>query len=210
MVSIEIDLDVAFEDKSKLKEFSKGQGGGEASEEQEFLNDYTEALKTGNVDKIHSMGQQQFGNIKKMAADPFQFIGGALMKKFGKFARAGIWGAIALLAMEVSKWVMDERMKPGRDLDRRFRRKAQDEIFLFTERKEQQELRQGFKEVRVTTLQGMRGVASQGQVYGNLFPGGFDIIPGGHVDPKRSLPTPSVNANAGGGNLRTDRPTRYN
>jgi hypothetical protein len=210
MVSIEIDFDVSFKNKATVKDSIKGKGGsGETSEDQKDLNDYTEALKSGNVDKIHAMGQQQFGNIKKIAGDPFQFITAALLKKFGKFARAGIWGAIALLAVEVTKWAIDEMMKPGRPLDRRFRRKAQDEIFLFNERKEQQELRQGFKEVRVTTVQGLRGVASQGQVYGNLFTGGLDIVPGGFYDQKRSNPEPSVNSNAGGGNLRTNRPTRY-
>lgn len=205
-VGIEIDLNVAFEDPTdafKTQQKLKGGSGGsgEASEEQEDINDYVQALKESNVEDVKNFTETQFGNVKKVATDPFQFLFGALLRKFSKLARAGIYVGIALLIAEIVKFFIEEAMKPGRFLDRRFRRKAQDEIFLFNERKEQQELRQGFKEVRVTTLQGLRGLASQGQVFGNLFPGGLDIIAGGLYDPKRSNPQSSVNPNAEGGNI---------
>jgi len=204
-VGIEIDLNVAFEDPTDAfktqQKLKGGSGTGEASEEQQDLNDYVEALKESNVDDVKNFTEQQFGNVKKVAVDPFGFLFGALLKKFSKLARAGIYVGIALLIAEIVKFFIEEAMKPGRFLDRRFRRKAQDEIFLFNERKEQQELRQGFKEVRVTTLQGLRGLAAQGQVFGNLFPGGLDIIPGGFYDQKRSNPQNGVVTESSGGNI---------
>jgi len=211
-VGIEIDLNVAFEDPTqadKVQQNLKEGTGGEASEEQQDLNDYVQALKESNVDDVKNFSETQFGNVKKVATDPFQFLFGALLRKFSKLARAGVYVGIALLIAEIVKFFIEEAMKPGRFLDRRFRRKAQDEIFLFNERKEQQELRQGFKEVRITSLQGLRGLASRGQVFGNLFPGGLDVIPGGFYDQKRSNPESSVNVNAEGGNIRKDRSTRY-
>ncbi len=205
-VGIEIDLNIAFEDPtqaSKVQQDLKdgSGGGGEVSEEQSDLNDYVTALKESNVNDVKNFSEQQFGNVKKVATDPFGFMFQGLLKKFSKLARAGVYVGIALLIMEIVKFFVEEAMKPGRFLDRRFRRKAQDEIFLFNARKEQQELRQGFKEVRVTTLQGLRGLAGQGQVFGNLFPGGLDVIPGGFYDPKRSVAEDSTNSNASGGNL---------
>ena len=204
-VGIEIDLNVAFEDPTKTfqtqQDLKGGSGSGEASDEQQDLNDYVQSLKESNVDDIKNFTETQFGNVKKVATDPFQFLFGALLRKFSKLARAGIYVGIALLIAEIVKFFIEEAMKPGRFLDRRFRRKAQDEIFLFNERKEQQELRQGFKEVRVTTLQGLRGLASQGQVFGNLFPGGLDIIPGGFYDQKRSNPNTNIIPEATGGNI---------
>ena len=64
-------------------------------------------------------------------------------------------------------FLIDQAMQPGRWLDRRFRRIARVETFKFYERTLQEELRHGYQEMRVTTIQGLRGGASQ--VNGNLF-----------------------------------------
>ena len=58
-------------------------------------------------------------------------------------------------------------MKPGRPLDRRFKRIARLETMNFYERQLQEELRHGYQEIRVTTMPGLRG--GQSQVNGNLF-----------------------------------------
>ena len=58
-------------------------------------------------------------------------------------------------------------MQPGRMLDRRFKRIARIETMNFYERQLQEELRHGYQEIRVTTMQGLRG--GQSQVNGNLF-----------------------------------------
>ena len=60
-----------------------------------------------------------------------------------------------------------EALKPGRLLDRRFKRLAQDEVMLFWNHQEQQKLRQGFRDVRVTSHAGLRGGLDM--VNGNLF-----------------------------------------
>ena len=204
-VGIEIDLNVAFEDPAQTfkvqQDLKEGSGTGEASEEQEDINDYVQALKESNVNDVKNFTETQFGNVKKVATDPFQFLFGALLKKFSKLARAGIYVGIALLIAEIVKFFIEEAMKPGRFLDRRFKRVAQNEIFLFTSEKEQAELRQGFKEVRVTTLQGLRGLAGQGQVYGNLFPGGLGVIPVDRIDPMRTIAQDGVVAESSGGNI---------
>ena len=99
-----------------------------------------------------------------MASNPAQFMVQAFIRKF---AKVGIAIGFAVLLYEIVQWILDESMKAGRWLDRRFKRTAQDEILLFMTRKAQEELRRGFAETRVTTQQGLRG--GQGQVSGNLF-----------------------------------------
>ena len=201
-VTVEIDLDVAFADQDKVDALTKGMkaegtGDGEVTEEQREINEYVEALQSGNVGDIQNFTSKQFGNVKELAGDPFQFIFGKVIKKFGKFARAGLWVGIGLLIFEIVKFGINEAMKPGRPLDRRFKRIAQHEIFLFNERQEQQALRQGFKEVRVTTIQGLRGVMAKGQVSGNLFANGRDIVPGDFYD-QRIVTSESANVKAQG------------
>ena len=85
----------------------------------------------------------------------------------GKFAKFGAFTFFALLIDQAVKFVLNELMQPGRPFDRRFKRVIKDEILIFTNKKEKEELRRGFKEVRVTTRQGLRG--GEGKVSGNLF-----------------------------------------
>lgn len=142
------------------------------------ISDTQEDFITGQMGDIQRLTSEQFGNIKQLATNPFSFISGIFVKKMVK---GGIIVGIALLIFEMVKFIIDELMKPGRWLDRRFRRVAQDEILLFTDAQTQQELRQGFKEVRVTTMEGLRGAS--GQVGGNFF--NPERIPHNRLDQRR-------------------------
>jgi len=118
----------------------------------------------GNVQKIQSLSTKAFGNIQSIATAPMQYMNGLLTKTLVK-ATAGVGIALVLLAF--INFALDEAMKPGRALDRRFKRLAGDEIMSFWTLQEQEKLRSGFKEIRITTMPGLRGGASQ--VNGNLF-----------------------------------------
>ncbi len=127
--------------------------------------------KQGNVGKLQSLSSQHFSNLRQAATNPGAFLLGAFTKKLGKYGAAatkgGIYAIIALIAYEAVLFVIDQLMKPGRWLDRRYRRISREETLNFYERTLQEELRHGYQEVRVTTISGLRGGASQ--VNGNLF-----------------------------------------
>ena len=128
-------------------------------------------LKQGPAGQLNAFTSEQFANIKRAATNPGQFILGAFTKKLGKVggavARGGLIGLIALIVYETVLFVLDQLMMPGRWLDRRFKRLARLETMNFYERTLQEEIRHGYQEIRVTTMQGLRGGASQ--VNGNLF-----------------------------------------
>ena len=84
-----------------------------------------------------------------MVRDPFGFLFQGFLKKFGK--GVGVF-ALATLIFEAVKFIIDELFKPGRDLDRTFKRTIRDEILLFNNEREQAELRQGFRSVIITTI----------------------------------------------------------
>jgi len=127
--------------------------------------------KEGPVGKIHNFTSEQFANLRQAATNPGQFIVGAFTRKLGKYggaaAKGGIYAMIALLVYETILFVLDQLMQPGRWLDRRFKRLARLETMNFYERTLQEEIRHGYQEIRVTTMEGLRGGASQ--VNGNLF-----------------------------------------
>jgi hypothetical protein len=128
-------------------------------------------FKNGNVGKIQKFSSEHFGNLRQAATNPGAFIIGAFTKKLGKYggaaAKGGIYAMIALLVYETILFVLDQLMQPGRWLDRRFKRLARLETMNFYERTLQEEIRHGYQEIRVTTMQGLRGGASQ--VNGNFF-----------------------------------------
>lgn len=132
---------------------------------------YLKQLREGHVGKIHNFTSTQFANLKQAATNPGVFILGAFTKKLGKvggaLAKGGLYGMIALIAYETFLFALDQFMQPGRWLDRRFKRIARLETMNFYQRTLQEELRHGYQEIRVTTMQGLRGGASQ--VNGNLF-----------------------------------------
>lgn len=118
----------------------------------------------GNIGNLEALSSKQFGNIQSIASNPAGFFSSGLIKILAKATGAV---GIALILMAFINFVIDESMKPGRALDRRFKRLAGDEIMQFWSLQEQEKLRAGFTEVRVTTMPGLRGGASQ--VDGNLF-----------------------------------------
>ncbi len=139
---------VAKRDRLLLKEFKDGPLG--------TINDFTKA---------------QVNNLRQIVTNPGQFLVGAFTKKLGKYgaaaAKGGLIAIIAVIVYELVLFAIDQLMQPGRLLDRRFRRIARVETFKFYERTLQEELRHGYQEIRVTTIQGLRG--GESQVNGNLF-----------------------------------------
>jgi len=127
--------------------------------------------KEGPVGKLHNFTSSQFANLRQAATNPGAFLLGAFTKKLGKYGAAatkgGIYAIIALIAYEAVLFVIDQLMKPGRWLDRRYRRISREETLNFYERTLQEDIRHGYQEIRVTTIQGLRGGTSQ--VNGNLF-----------------------------------------
>ena len=141
------------------------------------------------------MTSEQFGNIKSIATNPFQFISSIFIKKL---VRGGIIVGIALLIFEMIQFIIAELMKPGRWLDRRFRRISRDEILTFTDERTQAELTQGFKEVRVTTMEGLRG--GSGQVGGNFY--NPERIPSNRLDVRRVTTNQRAQGNTMSGKRR--------
>lgn len=174
-INIKIHLELTEEDRSKLATMAgevdtAGKKTTATTKREQELDEtigIVESFQVGNVGKVDQFTSKQFGNVKGLASNPSRFIFQAFAGKLAAMARGGLYVALALIIYEIVQWVIDESMQAGRWLDRRFRRVAQEEILGFITRKEQQELRQGFKDIRVTTQQGLRG--GQGQVYGNLF-----------------------------------------
>lgn len=117
-------------------------------------------FKKGNIGDLNRMSSQQFGNIKEMARNPFTFIFKTFFRKFAK--GAGII-ALAIIIFEAVKFIISELLKPGRLLDRRFKRDIKTELIAFRKREEQQKLKQGFSQIIITTTSGLRG--GQGQTY---------------------------------------------
>ena len=128
-------------------------------------------LMKGTVGKIHHLSSQASSNLIKFATSPSAFIVAGVTKLLTKYgrgaARGGIYAVLAILIYETVLFVIDQFMHPGRLLDRRFKRIARIETMNFYERQLQEELRHGYQEIRVTTINGLRG--GQSQVNGNLF-----------------------------------------
>ncbi len=128
-------------------------------------------LDASPVGIVRDMTQAAAINLQKFTTSPgaFFMIGlGKVLKKLGGAAtKGGLIGIIALIVYELTLFALDELMKPGCPLDRRFKRIARLETMNFYERTLQEELRHGYQEIRVTTMPGLRG--GQSQVNGNLF-----------------------------------------
>jgi len=141
----------------------------------------------GNVGEIQSMSSAGFGNVRSLANDPFGFFVGILKGKAVKFFAGAFFIA---LAFEIFNFIMNQFTKPGRSLDPRFRRVLQEEFLIFTSRKEKQELVSATREVRVTTLQGLRG--GRGKVSGNLFVHGSLNLLNPNPNPPMYAPNPKT------------------
>jgi len=172
-IHVKIHLELSEEDEAQLKSISgqiaetdSAKPPKEAKRDKDIDEavDKVDIFSAGNVGKFQKFTTAQFSNVKMAATNPFMFFVRSIT---GKLLKAGIAVGVALLLYEIVMFIINEAMKAGRFLDRRFRRVAAEEVLGFINRKEQQELRQGFKDIRVTTIQGLRG--GMGQVTGNLF-----------------------------------------
>jgi hypothetical protein len=173
----------------------------EKTELKTFKNKLT-AFDKGNVGEIQSLTSAQFGNVRQLASNPVQFMMGTVFKKMAK--GAGVVG-LALILMEVVKFIINELLKPGRLLDRRFKRDIEKEIFAFRSREEKQKLRQGFSNIIITSIGGLRGgqyqtTASLGMVKNGTIsqvipvsftqPGTTDIAAGASIKERVGRPGP--------------------
>lgn len=157
--------------KKKLKKEKRTPEQVLKDEKLELVAKQNKEFNEGPVGQIHRLSTQATSNLMKMATNPGAFFISGLTKIFGKYggaaARGGIYALIALLVYETTLFAIRQLMEPGRWLDRRYRRIARVETMNFYERTLQEELRHGYIEMRVTTMQGLRGGASQ--VSGNYF-----------------------------------------
>ena len=147
-----IDLDEALEGR-KTKE----------SKDNEKTKKTVEGWDKGQVGEVQRFSTEQFGNIKELSQNPVGFV---ITKVFGKFAKGVGIITLAFVIFEAVKFIISELLKPGRFLDRRFKRDINKEIIQFRRREDQQKLKQGFSNIIITTMSGLRG--GQGQFYNTL------------------------------------------
>ncbi len=147
-----------------------------------------DAFKAGNVGDVQGFTDKQFGNVKGLATNPLGFFFG----QFGKIAKGGGVIALALIIFAAVQFIIEELMKPGRLLDRRFKRIASREIEIFTDRLLQEELRLGLKTIIITSKPLLRG--GQGLVSGNLYRQPQGILNRSYYDTRVPLPVPSARA----------------
>jgi len=139
----------------------------EAKKDQLLLKQW----KAGPVGTVASFTTEQTSNLRRMVTNPAEILISAFTKKLGRIggaaAKGGLIAILALIVYDLVLFAIDQYMQPGRLLDRRFKRIARLETMNFYERTLQEEIRHGYAEIRVTSMQGLRGGASQ--VNGNLF-----------------------------------------
>jgi len=138
------------------------------------------AFKEGSVGKVQQLTASQIGNVTSFARNPFQFMVTSVFRKFTK--GAGV-AALAVIIFEAVKAIVAELFKPGRLFDTQFRERIDQQVILFLSRREQNELRQGFKSVITTTIGGLRGDNLQGQIGGNFY--NPERIPANFLDSRR-------------------------
>lgn len=153
-------------------------------------------LTKGNVGKVKDMSVQQMDNVQQMAKDPFNFV---LSNVFKKFAKGAGLAALATIMFAAVQLILDRLMQPGREFDRTFKRQIRKEILTFTNEREQQELRQGFKSVIVTTRAGLRRSQVLGQISGNFY--NPTAISENRLDPRR-VEAPFIRAAGAPGNAK--------
>ena len=90
-----------------------------------------------------------------------QWLGAGTLGKglMGMASKAFLPLAIITSAVQVGMFFLQEALKPGGPLDRRFRRRAQDEVANTLELEKKAEINQGFKVVRVSSQPLIRGEA---------------------------------------------------
>jgi hypothetical protein len=115
-------------------------------------------LEDSPLGEIGNMTSAQTANFKSLLNNPSQFIMGTFMRKFAKGA-----GVVALIAIigEAVKTIVLELFKPGRMFDIRFKRDIRNEVVAFQSRQDQQNVKQGFSSVIITSMAGQRGSYNQ-------------------------------------------------
>ena len=90
-----------------------------------------------------------------------QWLGAGTLGKglMGMASKAFLPLAIITSAVQVGMFFLEEALKPGGPLDRRFRRRAQDEIANTFDLEKKAEINQGFKVIRVSAQPLIRGEA---------------------------------------------------
>ena len=166
-------------------------------------------LDSGNVKEIQNMTSKQFANVRLMSTNPFGFMIAALGKKIAKspIAKAGPIGFIAFLALEVTRFLKNELYGAGRILDPRFREAIDKQILKWFERKEQQELKQGYKSVITTTMGGLRGNSLAGHLGGNFYYP--NRVPNNFIDPREIKPQTFINQDMRAKSLRGLEANRF-
>jgi len=161
-VNVVLQTDPSIDLDSALEEAQKDTGIKSQKDTQETIKK-VKRFDKGNVGEINRMTSQQFGNVRDLARNPFTFV---LNTVFRKFARGVGLIALAAIIFGAVKFIISELLKPGRFLDRRFKRDITKEIIQFRRREDQQKLKQGFSNIIITTMPGLRG--GQGQFYNTL------------------------------------------
>lgn len=197
-------VEFTSEDTPDLEQFIRdGESGSieeiQAQIAQQDINKKVTAFDRGNVGEVNRFTREQFGNIRGFAQNPVGFM---INSVFGKFAKGAGVAALALTFFEVVKFIINELLKPGRFLDRRFRRDINREILAFREREEKQKLLVGKSSIIVTTIGGLRG--GEGQISSNLRAlGGLQAQP-----IPTSLVQPNIQSQASGQDLSVSKGRR--
>ena len=158
----------------------------------ESITDKLETWDKGHVGNIQRFTSEQFSNVKGFANDPGSFI---FQTFFKKFARGAGVIALALTIFEAVKWIIGELLKPGRLLDRRFRRTVEQEILAWRSREEKQRLNQGLSNIIVTTLPRLRGGAGQTFNTYRTVAAGQDLFPKNFIPPQTVAEGTSLSKN---------------
>tara|TARA_R110002020_G_scaffold230341_3_gene441211 strand:- start:1770 stop:2597 length:828 start_codon:yes stop_codon:yes gene_type:complete len=104
-------------------------------------------------------------------------MGGGLMGGVrGLMLKGGIYGMIAMVALEIVTSTLQQFLAPGGALDRRFKRDIQFEEVKFTDLRQKEEISQGRRIIRVTTSVGLRGVTDQVRSNLDLYSSGKRIF----------------------------------
>jgi len=162
-------------------------------------------LLGGNIGDLKKLSTEQFGNIRSLATNPFGFMTRTILTKLR--TGAGVL-FIVTIAIEVAKFLIEEMFKPGRMFDQRFREQIDKQVIQFLTRKEQAELRAGYKSLITTTIGGLRGDSLRGQIGGNFY---SDPLESGFYDPSYVRWTPSATRdmrNSGPGGILNPRTQR--
>lgn len=170
-VNFTVDVDIGAGLDETLPDTATGRKNADSTET-------VDRYKDSGVDDVSRYGTSQISNLNSFVQNPFTFI-------IGTFSRALVRGfgpVVFLVAIgKFIETILNSLLAPGREFDVRFREIAQDEILKFTQAREQAEIRQGFRQIIVTTIGGLRGDSARGQIGGNFFTP--ERVPQNRLDP---------------------------